>query len=311
MRELPSGTVTFLFTDIEGSTQAAARARQSLRVGAGRASARVAGRVRGVRRGRGRYAGGRILCAFAWARGRLAAAARDSRRLLDGPIRVRMGLHTGEPIVPRRATSASTSTGPLGSRPLGTAARFSLSAVDARTRRVGRLARPRRAPAQGLRRPGRVFQLGERRFRRLRALQRPISRPASPFVGRRGRLAEFVGFSRTEPVCDSHRPGGLRARHALPLRPRPSRPGVQGRGLLVRPCPPFATPTRLPTVAQRSAAVRPGRADRGPRAALLIDNLEQVVEAGPGARRARRVLPDLGCSRQCEPLRVRGEGSIP
>jgi class 3 adenylate cyclase len=97
--ELPRGTITFLFTDIEGSTR--------LLHELGDAYADVlAEHRRALREAFVRHGGVEVdtqgdafFVAFAKARDALAAA-NDARRALDGgPIRVRMGLHTGEPVV--------------------------------------------------------------------------------------------------------------------------------------------------------------------------------------------------------------------
>src|SRR6266516_2841978 len=98
MRELPTGTVTFLFTDIEGSTRllselgntyadALAVHRQALR-DAFSAHGGVEVDTQGDA----------FFIAFARARDALAAAAAAQRALVSGPIRVRMGIHTGEPL---------------------------------------------------------------------------------------------------------------------------------------------------------------------------------------------------------------------
>ena len=103
MRDLPTGTVTFLFTDIEGST----RALQQLgRDGFVRQLDRHAEIMRaavaehgGVELG---TEGDSFFVVFPTASGALRAAAAAQRELAanswsDGsPIRVRMGLHTGE-----------------------------------------------------------------------------------------------------------------------------------------------------------------------------------------------------------------------
>src|SRR5881398_655489 len=73
MSELPTGTVTFLFTDIEGST------RLLHELGDAYADA--------------------FFVAFARAKDAVAAAAEGQRALDGGPICVRIGLHTGEPLV--------------------------------------------------------------------------------------------------------------------------------------------------------------------------------------------------------------------
>src|SRR3954451_22297811 len=106
MSELPGGTVTFVFTDIEGSTQL-------LQELGDEAYGRVSGEHRQlVRETFGAHAGTEIdtqgdAFFFSFPRARDAvAAAVDAQRALhehewpDGrEVRVRMGLHTGEPHV--------------------------------------------------------------------------------------------------------------------------------------------------------------------------------------------------------------------
>lgn len=99
MRELPRGTVTFLFTDIEGSTRllrelgeayvtAFAEHRRILREAFARHS--------GVEVGTG---GDALFVVFRSATRAVAAAAEAQAALRPGPIWVRMGLHTGEPFI--------------------------------------------------------------------------------------------------------------------------------------------------------------------------------------------------------------------
>src|SRR6476661_4328070 len=95
---LPSGTVTFLFTDIEGSTkllhelgsegysQALAQHRRVLRA-AFEANQGVEVDTQGDA----------FFVAFPTAPGALRATAEASAGLAPGPIRVRMGIHTGTP----------------------------------------------------------------------------------------------------------------------------------------------------------------------------------------------------------------------
>jgi predicted ATPase/class 3 adenylate cyclase len=98
MRDLPSGTVTFLFTDIEGSTKLL----QEL----GDAYAETLADHRQVlRKAFADHEGAEVdtqgdafLVAFARAKDAVAAAADAQRALAGGSIRVRMGVHTGEPI---------------------------------------------------------------------------------------------------------------------------------------------------------------------------------------------------------------------
>src|SRR5438876_8522095 len=97
MSELPTGTVTFLFTDIEGST------RLLHELGDSYADA-LAEHRRVLREAFARHGGVEVdtqgdafFVAFARATDALSAADGARRALESGPIRVRMGLHTGEP----------------------------------------------------------------------------------------------------------------------------------------------------------------------------------------------------------------------
>ena len=99
MRKLPSGTVTLLFSDIEGST----RLLQEL----GERYAQVlAEHHRLLRAAFSRHGGVEVdtqgdafFVAFARANDAVAAAREAQDALTDGPVRVRMGVHTGEPVV--------------------------------------------------------------------------------------------------------------------------------------------------------------------------------------------------------------------
>src|SRR5437660_330118 len=96
--ELPTGTVTFLFTDIEGST------RLLHELGDAYADALAEHRrvLRGAFAGHGGVEvdtqGDAFFVAFSRASDALAAAA-EGQQGLDGAVRVRMGVHTGEPLV--------------------------------------------------------------------------------------------------------------------------------------------------------------------------------------------------------------------
>src|SRR5438093_2557537 len=97
VRDLPTGVVTLLFTDVEGST----RLLHELGDGYGEALHEHRRRLRAA------FAehegvevdtqGDAFFVAFARTSDAVAAAADGQRALADGPIRVRMGLHTGEP----------------------------------------------------------------------------------------------------------------------------------------------------------------------------------------------------------------------
>ena len=94
---LPSGTVTFLFTDIEGSTKLLHE------LGADRYSKALAEHRRILREAFTAHGGVEVdtqgdafFVAFPTAPGALAAARQATTALATGPIHVRIGLHTGE-----------------------------------------------------------------------------------------------------------------------------------------------------------------------------------------------------------------------
>ena len=124
--DLPTGTVTFLFTDVEGST------RLLHELGAEAYADALAEHRRVIREASAAEGGVEVdtqgdafFFAFPTAPGALAAAEAMTEALTAGPIQVRIGMHTGTPLLARRATSATTSTSPRESPPLATAARSS------------------------------------------------------------------------------------------------------------------------------------------------------------------------------------------
>src|SRR5438552_170717 len=100
MRKLPSGTVTLLFTDVESSTKLLHELGAIAYARALTAHRRI---LREAARGHGglevNTQGDSFLMAFARATDAVAAAAEAQEALAAGRIRVRMGLHTGTPLV--------------------------------------------------------------------------------------------------------------------------------------------------------------------------------------------------------------------
>ena len=98
--DLPTGTVTFLFTDVEGST------RLLHELGAEGYADALAEHRRVIREAcvveRGAEVdtqGDAFFIAFPTAPGALAAASALTKSLASGPISVRVGLHTGTPLL--------------------------------------------------------------------------------------------------------------------------------------------------------------------------------------------------------------------
>src|SRR5438552_244887 len=187
MRELPSGTVTFLFTDIEGST----RLLQEL---GDRYADAVAAHRRMLRDVVGRFQGTEVdtqgdafFFAFARASDAIAAASAGQEALGSGPIRVRMGLHTGEPLlteegyvgidVHRAARIAAAGHG--GQTPISQSTRDLVGGDRLRDLGKHRL--------KDLTAPERIYQVGDDTFPPLKTLDR-TNHPtaATPLVGRQG-----------------------------------------------------------------------------------------------------------------------------
>jgi class 3 adenylate cyclase len=99
-RDLPSGTVTFLFTDVEGSTKLLHE------LGPASYAAALAKHRRIVRQAVDAHGGVEVdtqgdafFVAFPTERGALGAAGAINEGLQAGRIRVRMALHTGTPVL--------------------------------------------------------------------------------------------------------------------------------------------------------------------------------------------------------------------
>jgi predicted ATPase/class 3 adenylate cyclase len=102
MRDLPRGTVTFLFTDIEGSTALWERDRIAMAAGVARHLALLNAAIDGLGGVHFKTVGDGLQAAFPTAPQAVTAAVVGQRALLAedwgeiGPLRVRMALHAGE-----------------------------------------------------------------------------------------------------------------------------------------------------------------------------------------------------------------------
>src|SRR3954451_4276610 len=191
VRELPTGTVTFLFTDIEGSTQL-------LHEHGERYTDLLAEHRRRLRDAFERHGGVEVdtqgdafFVAFARASDALAAARDGQTALGGGPIRVRIGMHTGEPVVTdegyvgidvhRAARIAAAGHG--GQVLVSRSTRDLVPADDLHDLGEHRL--------KDLTAPERIYQLGDGDFpplKTLRSTNLPV--PLTPFLGRDAELGE-------------------------------------------------------------------------------------------------------------------------
>jgi class 3 adenylate cyclase len=201
--DLPSGTVTFLFTDVEGSTKLLHE------LGPERYAEALAEHRRIVREAFAAHGGVEVdtqgdafFVAFPTAAGALEAAVDARERLSSGPIRVRMGIHTGEPHlaaegyvgidVHRAARIGAAGHG--GQVVVSVATAAHASSDDLRELGEHRL--------KDFDAPVPLFQLGEGDFPPLKTISNTnLPRPASSFVGRRGRWGRSPRCCRTARAC--------------------------------------------------------------------------------------------------------------
>ncbi len=200
--DLPTGTVTFLFTDVEGSTKLLDE------LGAERYARALAEHGRVVRDACAAEGGVEVntwgdafFFAFSAAQAALSAAARLIEGLATGPIRVRVGVHTGTPLledgdyvghdVHRAARIAAAGHGGQVLVSSSTAGLVDAELTDLGEHRF-----------KDLRAPERVFQLGDTEFPALKSLYRTnLPVPATAFLGRERELHDVVELIRRE---DAH-----------------------------------------------------------------------------------------------------------
>jgi len=242
-RDLPSGTVTFLFTDVEGST------RLLHELGAEVYAEALAEHRRLIREacaGKGGVEvdtqGDAFFFAFPTAPGALQAASAMTEALASGPIQVRIGLHTGAPLL--------TDEGYVGDD-VHFGARVAASAHGGQvvcSSSTAALVEPSDTVSQGfflldlgehrlkdIPQAISIFQLGDESFPPLKTISNTnLPRPASSFVGRERELTEVLSRIEQGAAPHPHRPWRLGQDPALDRSRRYPRPRLQGRRLLGR-----------------------------------------------------------------------------
>jgi predicted ATPase len=310
MAELPTGTVTFLFTDIEGST----RLLQEL---GDRYADALAEHRRVLREAFARHGGIEVdtqgdafFVAFERAGDALAGAQEAQAALADGPVRVRMGIHTGK--------SGVTDEGYVGLE-VHRAARIAAAAHGGQTV----LSRATRELVDGevidlgehrlkdFEDPVWLFQVGGVSFPPLRTLANTnLPRPASFFVGRARELAELAELLRADArLLTLTGPGGS-GKTRLAIEAAAELVGDYPNGVFWVPLAPLRDPALvLETVAQAVGAKEELASHfAGKRALLVLDNFEQVIGAAPALSQLLRSCPELeAVVTSRELLRVDGE----
>ena len=311
-RELPPGTVTFLFTDVEGSTRLLDALGADAYAGALAEHRRI---LRDAFTAHGGVEvdtqGDAFFVAFPTAPGALAAALAATEALSDGPLKVRIGLHTGTPLLtnegyvgPDVHKGARIAAAGHGGQILVSAATAALLERDLRDLGEHRL--------KDLTAPERIFQADDDDHPPLKTLhQTNLPVPATPFLGRETEVSEI----RSLLLDPSHRlvtltgPGGT-GKTRLALQAAASVADAYPGGVWWVPLAPLRDPSLvLPSAAMAIGATGNLAEHIGDRRLLLLlDNFEHLAEAATDLAPLLAACPSLTVlvtSR--EPLHLTGE----
>jgi predicted ATPase len=312
--ELPRGTVTFLFTDIEGST------RLLRELGADGYADALAEHRRVLREAFSRHGGVEVdtqgdafFVAFPTAPGALAAA-REAQQELGLPVR--MGLHTGTPLLTDEGYVGTDVHRAARIAAAGHGRQVLVSTATAALLDAGELRDLGEHRLKDLSAPERIVQLGDGDFPPLKTLYRtnlPI--PATPFLGREHELGEVRELlARDEARLLTLTGAGGSGKTRLALHAAGELAERYPDGVWWVPLAPLTDPADVGAAAARAlggGGPLPQVVD-GRRLLLLLDNFEHVVEAAPEVAAVLAECPHadvLVTSR--ERLRVQGEHVYP
>jgi predicted ATPase len=316
-RALPTGTVTFVFTDVEGST------RLMQRLGADAYANALDQHRRALREAFARHGGVEVdtqgdsfFIAFSTAPAALAAAAEAQQMLAPGPIRVRIGIHTGTPYItdegyvgPDVHRAARIAAAGHGGQILVSSSAASL-VENSGLRDLGE------HRLKDLAAPERIYQLGEEAFPPLKSLhQTNLPIPATPFLGRRRELDEVTTLLRsgaTRLVTLTGPAGAGKTRLALQAAAEAS--DQYPDGVFWAPLAALRDPKLVFEVAAQALGVRDGLADRiaDRRLLFVLDNFEHLIDAATELADLLAACPNLHLlvtSREL--LRLPGEQAYP
>jgi predicted ATPase/class 3 adenylate cyclase len=316
MPQLPSGTVTFLFTDIEGSTRLLGELGDDY-------DDVLAEHRRLLREAFERHGGVEVdtqgdafFVSFARASDATAAAAAAQEALASTPVRVRMGIHTGEP--------RTTDEGYVGidvhrAARIGNAANGGQIVISPATRQLvdaeaelKDLGEHRLKDFPG---PTRLFQLGGGDFPPLRTPDEArLPTTATPMVGRKKELADAVRMlSDGVRLLTVTGPGGVgKTRFAIEAAVELLESFTDGARFV--DLAPLRSPNAVLPAISTAVRARGSLEDtlREQEALLVLDNAEHVADAAPDLRSLLEACPSLSLlvtSR--EPLHLSLEQELP
>ena len=315
MADLPSGTVTFLFTDVESST------RLTRELGE-RYPEALADHRRALRRVFTAHGGVEVdtqgdafFVAFASAREALAAGAEAQKTLADGPLAVRIGIHTGEAVVTEEGyvgldvvRGARIAAAAHAGQVVLSEATRALAGDDVTFRDLGE------HRLKDLGEPTRLYQLGDGEFPPLTSLNwtnLPVQ--PTPLIGRERELREAGSLLRKHRLVTMTGPGGSgKTRLALQLAAE----AVDDfeHGVFWVPLQSLSDVGLVEPAIANAVGARGYLVDhlRSRRTLLLLDNFEHLTEAAATVSSLlaeASQLKVLVTSR--EPLRLAGEREYP
>jgi predicted ATPase len=310
--DLPAGTVTLLFTDIEGST------RLLDELGADGYAERLAEHRRVLREAFERHGGVEVdtqgdafFVAFPTAPAALAAAGEAQKALA---LPVRMGVHTGAPLLTEEGYAGRDVHRAARIAAAGHGGQILVSMATAALVDDGGLRDLGEHRLKDLSAPERIFQVGEGEFPPLRTLDAtnlPVA--ANPLLGRDRELAQVVELLRDSRLVTITGPGGT-GKTRLALQVAAEFVGAASDGVFWVALGPLTDPDLVPIeIAQAIGAPDDlGGFVRGRELVLLLDNFEHVLAAVPTVTKLLATaagLRVLVTSRA--PLRVSGEVEYP
>jgi predicted ATPase len=290
--------VTFLFTDVEGST------RLLHELGAAEYAMALDEHRRILRKAFAAQGGIEVdtqgdafFYAFPTAPGALEAAAKAVEGLAPGPIKVRLGVHTGTPLVTEEGyvgvdvhRAARIAAVGYGGQVLVSASTASLAGTDG-LRDLGE------HRLKDLSAPERIYQLGDGEFPALKSLYRtnlPI--PATAFLGREGELAELGELLAREDVrlLTLTGPGGT-GKTRLALQAAADAADAYPDGIFWVPLAPLRDPELVLEEASQAVGAQDGLADHiaAKRLLLLLDNFEHLMVAARALSELLAACPQL------------------
>ncbi|HEX9235047.1 MAG TPA: adenylate/guanylate cyclase domain-containing protein, partial [Actinomycetota bacterium] len=319
MRDLPVGTVTFLFTDIEGSTNLARTLGDRW---AGVLEDHHAILRRAVR-GRGgidiRTEGDALFAVFTSAVDAVAACAEAQRDLAghhwpeDGPVRVRMGLHAGEG---RRGGDEYVGLDVHRAARISAAGHGGQVLISEATRALVADKLPDGVTLRDLGKhrlkdfeePQRIYQLAVEglpsEFPPVRTLEVPTTLPPqrTSFLGREREVEEISALLAETRLLTLTGPGGT-GKTRLAMKVASDHVDRFSDGVFFADLSPIVDPALVPSVISQALVVRdePGRdlldtlADylRDRHVLLVLDNVEQVIECALAVARLLDSAPRL------------------